>query len=591
MGVAARLAQRRLAAADARATDARQMRAREIDGNVAPGTEAAVAEDLCSLEAMFPTTYPSVVEMVYKEVAGCVMERAIEALLQIADDSHHSHEDSTYDYGHTPGGYASFEHYASSVQSEDDTPPPPPSPDPALALAVEHELALERELAELRVAKALLEETDSSLHQQLELVKQELEIAGKLLAATDQRAEECTLVKQELEIAGQLLLAAEARADEFARKYVSEFFLRKKLHNQLQEMLGNLRVYCRVRPPSAHELEQDVVGDKNGHTTVEVPNNETLLVSDKEDPKRPRRRYDYSKVYGPASTQEEVFSDTEPLMTSVLDGYNVCVFAYGQSGSGKTYTMEGTADSPGLALRAVDALFLGAEERRAQGYETELSIGLVEIYNETLGDLLADPTEDHSHKKLEILKDASLGMYVRDLHVVPVDSAARVRELVNKGNEHRRTAATGLNEHSSRSHMVVSIICRTTNAQSGESWVGKLSLVDLAGSERLCKSEVTGEVAKDSIAINQSLTSLGSVIAALANGEKHVPYRDSKLTYLLQDSLGGNSKTLMFVNVSPAQLNVKETLNSLAFANRAKSVALGKATRNQVRAPVEAKKK
>eukprot|EP00302_Diacronema_sp_CCMP2436_P010223 CAMPEP_0179908038 /NCGR_PEP_ID=MMETSP0982-20121206/44293_1 /TAXON_ID=483367 /ORGANISM="non described non described, Strain CCMP 2436" /LENGTH=278 /DNA_ID=CAMNT_0021809043 /DNA_START=260 /DNA_END=1097 /DNA_ORIENTATION=+ len=200
-------------------------------------------------------------------------------------------------------------------------------------------------------------------------------------------------------------------ADEFARKYVSEFFLRKKLHNQLQEMLGNLRVYCRVRPPSAHELEQDVVGDKNGHTTVEVPNNETLLVSDKEDPKRPRRRYDYSKVYGPASTQEEVFSDTEPLMTSVLDGYNVCVFAYGQSGSGKTYTMEGTADSPGLALRAVDALFLGAEERRAQGYETELSIGLVEIYNETLGDLLADPTEDHSHKKLEILKDASLGMY------------------------------------------------------------------------------------------------------------------------------------------------------------------------------------
>jgi len=204
MGVAARLAQRRLAAADARATDARQMRAREIDGNVAPGTEAAVAEDLCSLEAMFPTTYPSVVEMVYKEVAGCVMERAIEALLQIADDSHHSHEDSTYDYGHTPGGYASFEHYASSVQSEDDTPPPPPSPDPALALAVEHELALERELAELRVAKALLEETDSSLHQQLELVKQELEIAGKLLAATDQRAEECTLVKQELEIAGQV---------------------------------------------------------------------------------------------------------------------------------------------------------------------------------------------------------------------------------------------------------------------------------------------------------------------------------------------------------------------------------------------------
>jgi hypothetical protein len=407
---------------------------------------------------------------------------------------------------------------------------------------------------------------------------------GQAAAALAARAEAVAALEAQLAAAHEGASAAEARATEFARKYGHEFFLRKQLHNQLQEMVGNLRVYCRVRPPNAHEL---VVDGANG-AAVGVPDETSLVVSDKDDARNPLRRYEYNMVYGAGSTQEEVFRDTEPLMTSVLDGFNVCIFAYGQSGSGKTYTMEGTADAPGLVLRAVSRLFEVVAERAEQGFETTLYLGMVEIYNETLKDLLAPKANDAAAaaaaappKKLEILKDSLLGMYVKDLTSVTVHTASHVRTLIAQGNESRRTMATGLNEQSSRSHMVVTLVSRTTNAQTGESWVGKLSLVDLAGSERLSKSETTGEAAKESMAINKSLTTLGTVIAALANGEKHVPFRDSKLTYLLQDSLGGNSKTLMMVNVSPSQYNVKETINSLLFANRAKSVALGKATKNR----------
>mmetsp|Transcript_20578 Transcript_20578/g.50748 ORF Transcript_20578/g.50748 Transcript_20578/m.50748 type:complete len:227 (+) Transcript_20578:1-681(+) len=181
-------------------------------------------------------------------------------------------------------------------------------------------------------------------------------------------------------------------------------------------------------------------------------------------------------------------------------------------------------------------------------------------------------------------------MYVKDLNSVAVHTASHVKTIVQQGNANRKSATTNLNEHSSRSHMVVTVTARTTDGNTGETWVGKLSLVDLAGSERLAKSDTKGQAAKESMAINKSLTTLGTVVAALAGGEKHIPYRDSKLTYLLQDSLGGNSKTLMFVNVSPAQYNVKETINSLNFASRAKTVALGKATKNRETAQAQINK-
>jgi len=206
---------------------------------------------------------------------------------------------------------------------------------------------------------------------------------------------------------------------------------------------------------------------------------------------------------------------------------------------------------------------------------------MIEIYNENVRDLLRDPKVDVSKIKYDIMRDQLVGMYVKDLTSSEVHTASHCKTLITQGDKFRATSATGLNDVSSRSHMIVTLTVRTRNLKAGDNYVGKLSLVDLAGSERLSKSGTTGQAQKESMAINKSLSALGTVIAALATEEKHVPYRDSKLTYLLQDSLGGNSKTLMFVNIGPSQDNCAETVNSLNFASRAKSVALGKATKNR----------
>jgi len=230
--------------------------------------------------------------------------------------------------------------------------------------------------------------------------------------------------------------------------------------------------------------------------------------------------------------------------------------------------------------RAMSKVFEVVGER-TQNFTSECYISMIEIYNETIRDLLADPKGDHSKKKYEIMRDSMVGMYVKDLQSELVHTASHCRTLIKQGNKARQVASTGLNDQSSRSHMIVTLTVRTKNLHSDDMYVGKLSLVDLAGSERLSKSQTTGQAQKETQAINKSLSALGTVIAALSTSEKHVPYRDSKLTYLLQDSLGGNSKTLMFVNCGPSQLNVAESINSLNFASRAKSVALGKATKNR----------
>jgi kinesin family protein C2/C3 len=267
-------------------------------------------------------------------------------------------------------------------------------------------------------------------------------------------------------------------------------------------------------------------------------------------------------------------------MTSVLDGYNVCIFAYGQSGTGKTFTMNGNDELPGLVPRAMARLFAVIPEREPN-YTHECFLSMIEIYNENIRDLLRDPKADTSKVKFDIMRDSLVGMYVKDLTSESIHTASHAKNVIAKGNVNRVTSSTGLNDVSSRSHMVVTLTVRTRNNRAGDSYVGKLSLVDLAGSERLAKSQTTGQAQKETMAINKSLSALGTVIASLATNEKHVPYRDSKLTYLLQDSLGGNSKTLMFVNIGPAQGNCGETVNSLNFASRAKTVALGKATKNR----------
>ncbi|XP_008826335.1 kinesin-like protein KIF13B isoform X1 [Nannospalax galili] len=278
--------------------------------------------------------------------------------------------------------------------------------------------------------------------------------------------------------------------------------------------------------------------------------------------------------------QDDVFRCLgENILQNAFDGYNACIFAYGQTGSGKSYTMMGTADQPGLIPRLCSGLFerTQKEENEEQSFKVEVSY--MEIYNEKVRDLL-DPKG--SRQTLKVREHSVLGPYVDGLSKLAVTSYKDIESLMSEGNKSRTVAATNMNEESSRSHAVFKITLTHTlhdvkSGTSGEK-VGKLSLVDLAGSERATKTGAAGDRLKEGSNINKSLTTLGLVISALAdqgagkNKNKFVPYRDSVLTWLLKDSLGGNSKTAMVATVSPAADNYDETLSTLRYADRAKHI-------------------
>jgi kinesin family protein C2/C3 len=282
-------------------------------------------------------------------------------------------------------------------------------------------------------------------------------------------------------------------------------------------------------------------------------------------------------VFGPDSTQEGVFKETEGLVQSVMDGYNVCIFAYGQTGSGKTFTMEGSDESPGLYYRSLQRLFDIIKEKEGE-MTFELSVSMLEIYNESIADML-QPRSKTADIKYDIRRGEH-GMMVTNLTMEPVSRYEDVVGLMHRGKSNRTTFATDMNEHSSRSHAMLSVYVTAKNHISGAVARGKLHLVDLAGSERVSKSGATGQRLKEAQNINKSLSALGDVIQARAAKRGHVPYRNSTLTYLLQDSLGGDSKTLMFVNMSPVSYNTDETFCSLNFAARVRNVELGKASKN-----------
>lgn len=251
----------------------------------------------------------------------------------------------------------------------------------------------------------------------------------------------------------------------------------------------------------------------------------------------------------------------------------MCIFAYGQTGSGKTYTMSSPKD--GMIPQAVHQIYCVAESLKDKGWTYTMEGSFLEIYNENINDLLGK-AEEMDKKKHEIRHDTQRGKTtVTDLTSVRLDSSDRVSQLLERASGNRSVAATKANERSSRSHSVFILKLVGRNSITGEQSEGVLNLIDLAGSERLDHSQSTGDRLKETQAINKSLSCLGDVIYALGNAKDggHVPYRNSKLTYLLQYSLGGNSKTLMFVNVSPLRQHLNETLCSLRFATKVLSLS------------------
>ena len=349
--------------------------------------------------------------------------------------------------------------------------------------------------------------------------------------------------------------------------YRREMLLRKKYYNSLEDMKGKIRVYCRMRPISSSEKSEH-----GGETAVSIPDEHSIDVTAQSGMREKVFPFQFDEVFGPASTQEKVFEDTSHVVQSAFDGFNVSVFAYGQTGSGKTFTMIGTEDKPGLAPRCIDQLFEIRDSIKDR-IDVEMEVYMVELHKKDLIDLLWEGVESEEEgmgdvrPELTIRRNTAGTVCIDNVTRRPVNRKDQLRAALEEGNQRRHVSATNMNAESSRSHMILGVCMTCTDRKTNLSTVGKLSLIDLAGSEKVAKTGATGDQLEEGMAINQGLTCLGDVIQKLSTGVSagHIPYRNHQLTMLLSDSLGGNAKTLMFVNISPCTFNTAETINSLTY--------------------------
>ncbi|KAJ3321206.1 Kinesin-like protein kif3a [Boothiomyces sp. JEL0866] len=334
----------------------------------------------------------------------------------------------------------------------------------------------------------------------------------------------------------------------------------------------SVKVILRCRPFSEKEKQA-------GHSNIvqmDTKSGTVTIVDPRSDrgPGDPPKTFTFDHVFDHTCTQTEVYSMTaRDIVDCVLQGYNGTVFAYGQTGTGKTFSMEGIRDVPelrGIIPMAFDHIF-GYIKHAGAKTQFLVRASYLEIYNEEIRDLL-----NLKSKKLDIKERADTGVYVRDLSTFVIQNVEEMDQLMTVGNKNRSVGFTEMNATSSRSHSIFTITVEASETdENGEQRLraGKLHLVDLAGSERQTKTGATGDRLKEATKINLSLSALGNVISALVDGKSsHIPYRDSKLTRLLQDSLGGNAKTLMVATMSPASYNYDETISTLRYANRAKNI-------------------
>lgn len=390
------------------------------------------------------------------------------------------------------------------------------------------------------------------------------ELEGILGQGTVQTSEGVKSVAQKLLLLQDELKLSNEEKKKTIENYTSERTLRKKYYNMVEDLKGKIRVFCRIRPVSRTETAQ-------GGAVVEKIDDYSVNV---ETP-RGAREFQFDQVFSAEATQEDLFQDASRLIQSAIDGYNVCIFAYGQTGSGKTYTMVGDKEkkNPGIMPRSFNAIFDIIRENNTK-FNFKVSAYMLELYNDRLQDLfLSPPGEPHAQvKRVEIKRNRKGVVFAQGAVTKEASSAQELHALFQQACANRHIAATKMNVESSRSHLIVSIKVESKNLTNGSVSTGKLSLVDLAGSERAAKTGAKDHKLKEANSINKSLSALGDVISALSAELPHVPYRNSKLTQIMQDSLGGNAKTLMIVNVSPSEYNLDETLTSLIYATRVKAI-------------------
>ncbi|KAL8570555.1 hypothetical protein ACOMHN_008912 [Nucella lapillus] len=432
---------------------------------------------------------------------------------------------------------------------------------------------------------------------------------------------------------GQLQVALSEMTD----RHTKEKKRRQELHNLLMELRGNIRVHCRLRPLMEFDSGNEDPSSLGRHGTksevvVHPVDDENVCVRTHKQ----NKVFEYERVYNPEERQEAVFDEVQPMLTSLLDGYNICIMAYGQTGSGKTHTMLGSqrdddyspwqdpCPNEGVIPRATRELFRLIEEKSAGSHSVEVSV--VEIYNNDIRDLLSrDPNAKH-----DVVTGPDGSLNFPTVICKPVDTVYNVMCLVQHGLRTRRESATLVHEHSSRSHLAVTLTVlsqapscfslprapslealntegvrrgRGAGLPHSQTWSGeqmqaglqqtptpvtpsipstpaptvrtKLQLVDLAGSECVGMSGVRGVALREASYINKSLSALADVLGALAEHRGHVPYRNSRLTHFLQDSIGGDAKLLVLLCVSPAQRYITESLQCLGFGQRARQVQRG----------------
>lgn len=340
----------------------------------------------------------------------------------------------------------------------------------------------------------------------------------------------------------------------------------------------SIKVIVRVRPPNERESQD------NSRTVVQVVDDKMLIFDPKEHEtpfffhnvaqkgrdmlKRQNKQlqFIFDRIFSSTATNANVFEgSTKNLITSLLDGYNCSVFAYGATGAGKTHTMLGNKEDLGITYRTVAELFCEIE-KQTKHREFHLGVSYLEIYNENVQDLL------HKSGQLHLREDGRCGVVVAGLEPITIQSAEELLSLLAEGNKNRTQHPTDANKESSRSHAVFQVYIKIINKLDSQVQRVKLSMIDLAGSERASATGCKGIRFKEGANINKSLLALGNCINNLADGIKHIPYRDSKLTRLLKDSLGGNCRTVMIANIGPSSLSYEDTYNTLRYANRAKKI-------------------
>ncbi|KAM8760480.1 putative LOC110439812 homolog [Acanthopagrus schlegelii] len=397
------------------------------------------------------------------------------------------------------------------------------------------------------------------------------ELEDILGRGTIQTTEGVKSVGQQLLLLQDQLKQVKEEKKKIIENYTSERTMRKKYYNMVEDMKGKIRVFCRIRPVNRNEAAQ------GGAIAVEKIDEYSVTV---ETP-RGQREFQFDKVFSAEASQDDLFHDTHRLIQSTIDGYNVCIFSYGQTGSGKTFTMVGDKEQkkPGIMPRSFNAIFDLIREN-SNKFDFKVSTYMLELYNDRLQDLFVSPAgeahaQSQSHgvsKRVEIKRTRKGVVFAQGAETKEASSAQELYALFQQACANRHISATKMNVESSRSHLIIGIMVESRNLTNGSVSTGKLSLVDLAGSERAAKTGAKDHQLKEANSINKSLSALGDVISALSSDLPHVPYRNSKLTQVMQDSLGGNAKTLMIVNISPSECNLEETLTSLIYATRVKAI-------------------